>query len=157
LISPIRKVQEKGGLVMGTYMAKKENVEHKWFVIDATDKALGRLSSRIAEILQGKHKVIYTPHVDTGDYVVVINAEKIKLTGNKWNQKMYYHHSQYPGGLKKMTYKELLEKKPELIIEKAVKGMVPHNKLGDKMIKKLKVYTGPDHPHEAQQPEELNI
>ncbi|MFW6034952.1 MAG: 50S ribosomal protein L13 [Halothermotrichaceae bacterium] len=142
---------------MSTFMAKPNEVERKWFVVDATDKTLGRLSTRIAEILRGKHKPTFTPHVDTGDFVVVVNAEKIKLTGNKWEQKKYYRHSEYPGGIKETPYKELVKKKPELIIELAVKGMLPHNKLAKKIIKKLKVYAGPDHPHQAQQPEELEL
>lgn len=142
---------------MATYMAKPGEVERQWYVIDAEDKTLGRLASRIAEILRGKHKPTYTPHIDTGDFVIVVNAEKVKLTGNKWKQKKYYRHSGYPGGLKETTYEKLVQKKPELIIEKAVKGMLPHNKLGRAMLKKLKVYAGPDHPHQAQQPEELEL
>jgi len=121
---------------MRTYMAKPEEIERQWYVVDATGQTLGRLATRIAEILRGKHKAIYTPHVDTGDYVIVINAEKIHLTGKKWEQKKYYRHSGYPGGLKETTYDKLLQKKPEFIIEKAVKGMIPHNKLGRQMIKK---------------------
>ena len=142
---------------MSTYMAKPNEVEQQWYLVDAADQTLGRLATKVAEILRGKHKPIFTPHVDTGDFVIVINAEKIKLTGNKWDQKKYYRHSGYPGGLKEMTYKQLLQKKPELIIEKAVKGMIPHNKLGRQIIKKLKVYAGPDHPHQAQQPKELEL
>ncbi|HOA40517.1 MAG TPA: 50S ribosomal protein L13 [Halanaerobiales bacterium] len=143
--------------MMRTYMAKPEEIERQWYVVDATGQTLGRLATRIAEILRGKHKAIYTPHVDTGDYVIVINAEKIHLTGKKWEQKKYYRHSGYPGGLKETTYDKLLQKKPEFIIEKAVKGMIPHNKLGRQMIKKLKVYAGPEHPHQAQQPKELEL
>lgn len=142
---------------MSTYMAKPEEVERQWYVVDATGKTLGRLATRIAEILRGKHKTTFTPHVDTGDFVIVINAEKIHLTGNKWEQKKYYHHSGYPGGIKETTYEKLVEKKPEFIIEKAVKGMIPHNKLGRQIIKKLKVYAGPEHPHQAQQPKELEL
>jgi large subunit ribosomal protein L13 len=138
-------------------MAKPDEVDRQWYVVDATDKTLGRLATRIAEILRGKHKPIYTPHIDTGDYVIVINAEKIKLTGNKWQQKKYYRHSGYPGGIKETTYEKLVQKKPEFIIEKAVRGMIPHNKLGRQMIKKLKVYSGPEHPHQAQQPVELEL
>jgi len=138
-------------------MAKPNEVDRQWYVVDAAGKTLGRLATGIAEILRGKRKVIYTPHVDTGDYVIVINAEKINLTGNKWEQKKYYRHSGYPGGLKETTYEKLVQKKPELIIEKAVSGMIPHNKLGRQMIKKLKVYKGPDHPHQAQQPVELEL
>jgi len=136
-----------------TYMAKAAEVDHKWYVIDAADQTLGRLCSEIASILRGKHKPTYTPHVDTGDFVIVINAEKIKLTGNKLNQKMYRSYSGYPGGLKEMDYKTLLQKKPEKAIEAAVKGMLPHNRLGRKIIKKLKVYRGSEHPHQAQKPE----
>nr|WP_193334248.1 50S ribosomal protein L13 [Halothermothrix orenii] len=138
-------------------MAKPHEVERQWYVVDATDKVLGRLATKIAEILRGKHKPTFTPHVDTGDYVIVVNADKVKLTGRKWEQKKYYRHSGYPGGLKEMSYEKLLQTKPELIIEKAVRGMLPHNRLGRKMIKKLKVYAGPDHPHEAQKPEKLEL
>ena len=142
---------------MSTYMAKAGEIERQWYVIDAAEQTLGRLSTRIADILRGKHKPIFTPHVDTGDFVIVINAKKVKLTGNKWDQKKYYRHSGYPGGLKETTYQKLLEKNPELIIEKAVKGMIPHNKLGRQVFKKLKVYAGPEHPHQAQQPQELEL
>lgn len=142
---------------MRTYMAKPEEIERQWYVVDATGKTLGRLATKVADILRGKHKPIYTPHVDTGDYVIVINAEKIELTGKKWDQKKYYRHSGYPGGLKEITYDKLLKKNPEFIIEKAVRGMIPHNRLGRQIIKKLKVYAGPDHPHQAQQPKELEL
>lgn len=142
---------------MSTYMAKSEEIERKWYVLDATDQVLGRLSTRVAEVLRGKDKPIFTPHVDTGDYVIVINAKKIKLTGKKWEQKKYYHHSGYPGGIKEIPYNKLVQKKPEFIIEKAVKGMIPHNKLGSSIIKKLKVYAGPEHPHQAQQPEVMEL
>ena len=142
---------------MSTYMAKPEEVEHEWYLVDAAGQTLGRLATEIATILRGKHKVTFTHHVDTGDYVIVVNAEKVKLTGNKLDQKKYYRHSGYPGGLKEMTYRKLLEKNPELLIEKAVKGMIPHNKLGRQVIKKLKVYAGPDHPHQAQQPKEWEL
>ncbi|MFW5991838.1 MAG: 50S ribosomal protein L13 [Halanaerobiaceae bacterium] len=142
---------------MSTYMAKPDEVKRKWYVVDAEGRTLGRLATRIAEILRGKHKPEFTPHVDTGDYVIVINAEKIKLTGNKWEQKKFYSHSGYPGGIKETSYDKLVEKKPEFIIEKAVKGMLPHNKLGTKIFKKLKVYAGPEHPHQAQQPQELEL
>ncbi|WP_200774201.1 50S ribosomal protein L13 [Thermosyntropha lipolytica] len=134
-------------------MAKPAEIERKWYVIDASGQPLGRLASEVAAILRGKHKPIYTPHVDTGDYVIVINAEKIVLTGDKLNKKMYRHHSGYPGGLKEMSYRDLLQKKPEKAIELAVKGMLPHNRLGRKMFKKLKVYRGSEHPHQAQKPE----
>ncbi len=138
---------------MKCYQAKPAEVERKWYIIDATDQILGRMSSEIAHILRGKHKPTYTPHVDTGDCIVVINAEKVKLSANKMNKKKYYHHTGYPGGLKEIDFKVMLQKKPERIIEKAVKGMLPHNKLGAQMYTKLKVYRGPEHPHEAQKPE----
>ncbi|MFW6237641.1 MAG: 50S ribosomal protein L13 [Halanaerobiales bacterium] len=142
---------------MSTYMAKPDEVERKWYVVDAEGKTLGRLATRVAEVLRGKHKPTFTPHVDTGDFVIVVNADKVQLTGKKWEQKKYYHHSQYPGGLKELSYEELREKRPELIVKNAVRGMLPHNKLGEKIFKKLKVYTEADHPHEAQQPEELEL
>ena len=142
---------------MKTYMAKAEDVQRKWYVIDATDKTLGRMASQIATILRGKNKPIYTPHVDTGDYVIVINAEKVKLTGNKLDQKIYYHHSLYPGGLKETPYRKLLATKPELVIEEAVRRMLPKGKLGRQMFTKLKVYSGPNHNHEAQKPEVLEL
>ena len=142
---------------MSTYMAKPNQVDRKWYLVDASGYTLGRLATKISHILTGKNKPTYTPHVDTGDFVVVINAEKVELSGNKWDQKKYYRHSQYPGGLKEMTYKELRNKKPELMIEKAVKGMLPQNKLAKKMIKKLKVYAGSEHPHQAQKPEEIEL
>ena len=142
---------------MSTYMAKNEEVERSWFVVDAENKTLGRLASKIAQYIRGKHKPTFTPHVDMGDYVIVVNAEKIHLSGNKLDQKKYYKHSNYPGGIKEITYRELLVKDPEFIIEKAVKGMLPSNKLGRKMIKKLKVYSGENHPHQAQQPEKLEL
>ena len=142
---------------MSTYMAKNENVECNWYVVDAADKTLGRLASEIAQYIRGKHKPTFTPHVDMGDYVIVVNAEKVKLTGKKWDDKKHYSHTNYPGGINEITYKELRAKDPEFIIEKAVKGMLPHNKLGRKMVKKLKVYSGPKHPHQAQQPEKLEL
>jgi large subunit ribosomal protein L13 len=142
---------------MSTYMAKNEEVERSWFVVDAENKTLGRLASKIAQYIRGKHKPTFTPHVDMGDYVIVVNAEKINLTGNKLDQKKYYKHSNYPGGIKEVTYRELLAKDPEFIIEKAVKGMLPSNKLGRKMIKKLKVYSGANHPHQAQKPEKIEL
>lgn len=138
---------------MKTYVAKPAEVERKWYVIDASNQTLGRLSSEVAAILRGKHKPIYTPHVDTGDFVIIINAEQIQLTGDKLNKKMYRTYSGYPGGLKEMDYRTLLQKKPEKAIETAIKGMLPHNRLGDKMFKKLKVYRGSTHPHQAQKPE----
>ena len=142
---------------MSTYMAKNENVECKWYVVDAADKTLGRLASEIAQYIRGKHKPTFTPHVDMGDYIVVVNAEKVKLTGKKWDDKKHYSHTNYPGGINEITYKDLRAKNPEFIIEKAVKGMLPHNKLGRKMFKKLKVYSGPNHPHQAQEPEKLEL
>lgn len=138
---------------MRTYMANPQNVERKWYVVDAAGKTLGRLATEVATLLRGKHKPIYTPHVDCGDYVIVINAEKIELTGDKWNKKLYYRHSGYPGGLKVRTAKDLRDKFPERLIELAVKGMLPHNRLGRKMYKKLFVYSGNEHPHAAQKPE----
>ena len=140
-----------------TFIAKKEDVQRDWHVIDATDKVLGRMASRIAMILQGKTKPIYTPHVDTGDFVIVTNAEKIKLTGNKMNEKVYYTHSGYPGGFKEIPIKKWMEKHPDRIVNLAVKRMLPKTKLGRAMLKKLKVYAGPDHSHEAQQPKTLEI
>ncbi|MHC4269276.1 MAG: 50S ribosomal protein L13 [Planctomycetota bacterium] len=140
-----------------TYTAKKENVQRDWYVIDATDKVLGRMASRIAMVLQGKTKPTYTPHVDTGDYVIVTNAGKIKLTGNKINEKVYYTHSGYPGGFKEHPIKVWLEKHPDRVVNLAVKRMLPKTKLGSAMLKKLKIYSGPDHSHEAQQPKVLEI
>lgn len=140
-----------------TKVAKKEEVTREWFLVDADNKVLGRMASEIANILRGKRKPIYTPSVDTGDFVVVVNAEKVQLTGNKFSDKTYYSHSGYPGGLKSTTAGKLIEKKPEELIRKAVKGMLPKNKLARHMLKKLKVYAGPSHPHEAQQPRTLDI
>jgi large subunit ribosomal protein L13 len=142
---------------MKTFSAKKEEVKRDWYVIDAEGKTLGRLASRIAHRLRGKHKPIFTPHVDTGDFIVVTNAEKIKLTGNKMKNKNYYHYSGYPGGLKVRTAEELLRKKPSELLHHAVKGMLPKNRLGRTLIKKLKVYAGTDHPHQAQQPKPLEL
>ncbi len=136
-----------------TYMAKTNQVERKWLVVDAAGQTLGRLASEVAALIRGKHKPEFTPHVDTGDFVVVINADKIVLTGKKLQQKKYYTHSHYPGGLKTTTAQEMLNKKPARIIELAVKGMLPHNKLGHQLQGKLKVYAGAEHPHAAQQPE----
>ena len=138
---------------MKSYMAKPAEVDHKWYVIDATDQTLGRLSSEVASMLRGKHKPIYTPNVDTGDFIIVINASKIRLTGNKLTQKKMRWYTGYPGGLKEIDYGSLMQKKPEKIIEAAVKGMLPHNRLGSAMFKKLKVYRGSEHPHQAQKPE----
>ena len=140
-----------------TVMAKSETVDRKWYVIDATDIPLGRVASQVAAILRGKNKPIYTPHVDTGDYVIVINTDKMVLTGNKLTQKHYYRHSGVPGGLKDVLYKDLMATKSDFALEKAVKGMLPKNSLGKKMFMKLKVYKGNEHPHSAQQPVELKI
>ncbi len=142
---------------MKTYMAKANEIERKWYIVDADGKTLGRLASEVAKIIRGKHKPIYTPHVDTGDHVVIINAEKIQLTGKKLDQKMYRTHSLYPGGLKEVPYREFLAKKPEKVVYEAVRGMLPHNRLGRQMIKKLRVYRRAEHPHEAQKPEVLEI
>ncbi len=138
-------------------MAKAETVDRKWYVVDAANIPLGRVASQVAAVLRGKNKPIYTPHVDTGDYVIVINTDKMILTGNKLNDKVYYHHSGFPGGLKETGYKVLMEKKSDFVLEKAVKGMLPKNSLGKKMFSKLKVYKGAEHPHQAQQPVELKI
>ncbi len=137
---------------MRTYSPKSGDVQRRWHVIDATDVVLGRLATQTAVLLRGKHKPIYAPHVDTGDFVVIVNASKVALTGNKRAQKLAYRHSGYPGGLRSVPYTELLEKNPTRAVEKAVKGMLPHNTLGRQMISKLKVYAGPEHPHQAQQP-----
>ena len=142
---------------MKTFSAKPAEVRRDWYVVDATGQTLGRLSTEIARRLRGKHKPEYTPHVDTGDYIVVVNAEKIRVTGNKLKDKMYHHHTGYPGGLKSMSFEKLMEKAPERAIQKAVKGMLPRNPLGRAMFRKLKVYAGAEHPHAAQQPQELNI
>ena len=138
---------------MGTFMAKPAEIERKWYIIDAANRPLGRTATEAARILRGKHKPIFTPHIDTGDYVIIINAAQAILTGNKLEKKMYYHHSGYPGGLTEIKYKELMVKKPILAVEKAIKGMLPHNRLGRAMGKKLKVYVGSEHPHAAQKPE----
>ncbi|MEL0093210.1 MAG: 50S ribosomal protein L13, partial [Pseudomonadales bacterium] len=137
---------------MRTVSAKKEEVTRQWYVVDAEGQTLGRLSTEIANRLRGKHKASFTPHVDTGDYVVVINAEKVKVTGRKAQDKMYYHHTGFPGGIKSISFEKLVDKAPERIIEAAVKGMMPKNKLSRAMLAKLKIYAGSEHPHEAQQP-----
>ncbi len=142
---------------MNSYMASAETIERKWYVVDAEGCTLGRLSSEIAKVLRGKNKPIFTPHVDTGDYVIVINAEKIKVTGKKLDQKIYYHHSDYVGGMKETKLKEMLAKKPERVIELAVKGMLPKGPLGRSMYTKLHVYAGAEHGHEAQKPEVLTF
>ena len=140
---------------MKTFMASTAAVERKWYVVDAEGKTLGRLASEVAKVLRGKHKPIFTPHIDTGDYVIVVNAEKVKVTGKKLNQKIYYHHSGYVGGMKETTLKNMLADKPERVVELAVKGMLPKGPLGRQMYKKLFVYAGPEHKHAAQKPEAL--
>ncbi len=142
---------------MRTFTAKPESVKRDWFVVDADGKTLGRLATEIARRLRGKHKAEYTPHVDTGDYIIVVNAEKIAVTGKKETAKTYWRHSEYPGGIRSITLDKLREKAPERIIQNAVKGMLPANPLGRAMFKKLRVFVGPEHTHEAQQPKELNI
>jgi large subunit ribosomal protein L13 len=142
---------------MKTYFATNETKENKWYVVDAADKVLGRLATQLAKYLRGKHKPEYTPHTDTGDYMVVINASKIKVTGNKTEDKIYYRHSGYPGGLKEIPFEDMLEKDPTRVIELAVKGMLPKNPLGRAMLSKLKVYAGAEHPHTAQQPATINL
>ena len=142
---------------MNSYMANPDKVERKWYVVDADGQTLGRLASEIAKVLRGKNKPIYTPHIDTGDYVIVVNADKVKVTGKKLDQKIYYRHSDYVGGMKETTLKEKLAKKPEQVLELAVKGMLPKGPLGRQMYRKLYVYAGPDHKHAAQQPKELEI
>lgn len=142
---------------MKSYMASNDTIKRTWYIVDAEGKTLGRLATELAMVLQGKRKPIYTPHVDTGDYVIVINAEKVNLTGKKWDDKEYIYHTGYPGGLKRVPYKNLVEKHPTQLIKLAVKGMLPKNSLGRQMMKKLKIYSGPTHPHEAQQPIELKF
>ena len=142
---------------MKTFMASPATIDRKWYVVDATDMTLGRLASEVAKVLRGKNKAIFTPHIDTGDYVIVINAEKIAVTGKKLDQKIYYHHSDYVGGMKETTLREKLAKKPESVIELAVKGMLPKGPLGRQMLKKLHVYAGNEHKHEAQKPEVLTF
>lgn len=140
-----------------TYVTKPEDIERNWYVVDASGQTLGRLASEVARIVRGKHKPTYSPAVDAGDYVIVINADKIYVTGRKLDQKMYYRHSGYPGGLKEVSLRRMLEEHPTRVIEHAVRGMLPKNRLGRKMIRKLKVYAGSDHPHQAQQPEPLEL
>ncbi|MCB1196160.1 50S ribosomal protein L13 [bacterium] len=142
---------------MRTYYAKPQDIERKWYIIDAADQVLGRLAVKAADILRGKNKTMFTPSVDTGDYVIVVNAEKVRVTGKKADQKTYANYSGYPGGLKIKSYSEMMAKKPTYIIEHAVRGMIPHTKLGDAIVKKLKVYAGADHPHTAQSPEPITI
>lgn len=135
-----------------TYTPKPEDIQREWFVIDAKDQTLGRLAARIAHILRGKHKPTFSPHVDMGDFVIVVNCDKIRVTGNKLDQKMYYRHSNYPGGFKSETLRDLMQRHPDRVIHEAVRGMLPHTRLGRQMIKKLKIYEGANHPHEAQKP-----
>ena len=142
---------------MKSFMASPSTVERKWYVVDADGKTLGRLASEVANVLRGKNKPTYTPHIDTGDYVIVVNAEKIQVTGKKLDQKIYYHHSEYVGGMKEATLREMMQKKPEFVITHAVKGMLPKGPLGRQMLKKLHVYAGPEHNHAAQKPETLDI
>ena len=142
---------------MKSFMASPSTVERKWYVVDAEGKTLGRLAPEVANVLRGKNKPTYTPHIDTGDYVIVVNAEKIQVTGKKLDQKIYYHHSEYVGGMKEATLREMMQKKPEFVITHAVKGMLPKGPLGRQMLKKLHVYAGPEHNHAAQKPETLDI
>jgi large subunit ribosomal protein L13 len=144
-------------MLMKTRFAKKNEIERKWYVVDAKDQVLGRLATRIATYLRGKHKPVFTPNSDTGDFIIVVNADKVKLTGKKLEDKHYYWHTGYPGGIKSETAKDRLKRKPELIVQKAVQGMLPKNRLGRAMFKKLKVYKGGEHPHEAQKPEILQL
>nr|WP_303646153.1 50S ribosomal protein L13 [Candidatus Solincola tengchongensis] len=143
--------------MMKTYSTKKADIERRWYLVDAQGMVLGRLASEVAKILKGKNKPIYVPHMDVGDHVVVVNAEKVVLTGDKLDKKKYYRHSGYPGGLREFTYRTLLREKPEMVVEKAVRGMLPKNRLGRAMIRKLHVYAGPDHPHQAQKPEKISL
>lgn len=140
---------------MGTYSAKASEVERRWFVVDASEQPLGRLASRVARVLRGKHRPIYTPHADTGEFVIVINASKVRLTGGKMDKKMWYRHSAIPGGFKAEPYRHLLGRRPDFVLEKAVRGMLPKNRLGRQLIRKLKVYGGETHPHAAQKPQPL--
>jgi large subunit ribosomal protein L13 len=140
-----------------TYSAKKADIKRKWYIVDAEGKTLGRLATQVATVLRGKHRPTFTPHMDTGDHVIVVNAEKIHLTGNKVRTKTYYRHSGYPGGLKSETVRELLARTPPVVVERAIKGMLPKNPLGKQMGRKLNVYAGPTHPHRAQQPEALSV
>jgi large subunit ribosomal protein L13 len=140
-----------------TFTSKKEEIKRDWYVVDAEGETLGRLASRIAPILRGKHKPTFTPHLDCGDFVIVINADKVRVTGRKMDQKFYYRHSGYPGGIRRISLRDQLDRYPERVIQSAVRGMLPKNKLGRRMIKKLKVYAGDEHPHQAQQPEPLEL
>ena len=142
---------------MKTYTARAEDIEQEWFLVNAEGKTLGRLASEIAQVLRGKHKPIYTPHLDCGDFVIVVNAEKVRVTGRKLDQKMYYRHTGYPGGIKSISLRNQLQKHPKRVLQAAVRGMLPRNRLGRKMLKKLKVYAGNSHPHQAQQPKVLEL
>ena len=142
---------------MKSYIAKPQEIERKWFVVDAEGKTLGRLATQVATILRGKHKPIYTPHVDTGDFVIILNADKVVLSGKKLDQKMFRWHTGYPGGLKERTYRQMMETKPETVVYSAIKGMLPKNSLGRQMLKKVRIYEGTEHNHEAQQPEVLDM
>jgi large subunit ribosomal protein L13 len=142
---------------MKTFTHKGEYTDRQWYVVDANEQVLGRLATRIATILRGKHKPIFSPHIDTGDFIVVVNADKIRLTGNKSQNKVYYRHTEYPGGLKATSYDQMKQRHPERIIEKAVRGMLPKNSLGRQILKKLKIYVGSEHPHQAQNPEPLDL
>ncbi len=142
---------------MKSYVAKPQEIERKWYVVDADGKTLGRLASEVAKILRGKHKAIYTPHVDTGDFVIIVNAEKVRLTGKKLDQKMFRWHTGYVGHMKERTYRDMMQNKPVKVVEAAIQGMLPHNSLGRSMASKLKVYAGPEHKHEAQKPEVLEL
>ena len=144
-------------IVDKTYVTRSKDIQREWYVVDAAGQTLGRLAARVARILRGKHKPTYSPSVDTGDFVIVVNAEKIHVTGRKMDQKIYYRYSGYPGGLKEITLRNLLQRHPARVIEHAVRGMLPKNRLGRQMFKKLKVYAGPDHPHAAQQPKQLEL
>ncbi|MCS6850937.1 MAG: 50S ribosomal protein L13 [Gemmataceae bacterium] len=142
---------------MSTYMAKKETVTRRWYVIDATDQVVGRLAATIATLLRGKHRPEYTPHIDTGDFVIVINADKVRFTGKKWQTKVYRHYTHYAGGLKEVSARDLMAKHPERILREAVRRMVPRNRLGRQQMSKLKIYAGPNHPHQAQQPQPFTL
>lgn len=142
---------------MKTFVVREQDIIKRWYWVDATDKALGRLATQVATRLRGKHKPIFTPHSDTGDFIVIVNADKVRLTGSKWDKKTYYRHTGYMGGLKQISAKKLREKRPEEILRFAVKGMLPKNSLGRRQLRKLRVYAGPNHPHQAQQPEKLEI
>jgi len=153
----VRLSKKKEERNMKSFMASPSTIERKWYVVDAEGQTLGRLASEVAKVLRGKNKAIYTPHIDTGDYVIIVNADKIKVSGNKMNDKVYYHHSGYVGGIKSATLKEKMAKDPTFAVEHAIKGMLPKGPLGRQMYKKLFVYAGPDHKHQAQQPESLEI